>query len=93
MLNLWNSQVHNFRDPGFRNRYYYNMSRFPIVGDFIRYQDSMNYWNDYFRNRPGAGGWSNVKYPSMMAGAGNISGGMGRASVGFVSKNLKSLYR
>lgn len=94
MLSLWNTgTVSHWNDPAWRNRYYYNMSKFPVVGDFIRHQDSMNYWNDYFRNRPGAGGWANVKYPSMMAGAGNLSGGMGRASVGFVSKNLKSLYR
>lgn len=91
MLNLWNSQVRNFRDPAFRNRYYYNMSKFPVVGDLIRYQDSMNYWSDYFRNRPGSGGWANVKYPSMMAGAGNITA-HSRASLGFVSKNLTKLY-
>lgn len=92
MLNLWNQHVHNFRDSGFRNRYYYNMSKFPILGDFMRMEDYRNYWNDYFANRPDAGGWANVKYPTLMMGSGNASTGIASGHR-YVSKNLKSLYR
>lgn len=95
MLSLWNTTTRShWDDPAWRNRYRYNMSRFPVLGDFIRGEDYARYWNDYFKNRPGAGGWENVKYPSLMAGAGAVTGAMpsSRSAVGFVSKNLTKLY-
>lgn len=93
MLGLWNTTTRShWDDPAWRNRYRYNMSKTPFLGDFIRAEDYARFWDDYFKNRPGAGGWENVKYPALMSGSGTLTGGVGRASVRFVSKNLTSLY-
>lgn len=92
MLGLWNSTTRShWHDPAWRNRYYYNMSHFPGIGDLIRFQESMDYWNDYFKNRPGSGGWANVKYPALMQYSGNASRGV-TSGYQYVSRNLYSLY-
>lgn len=95
MLSLWNTTTRShWDDPAWRNRYRYNMSKTPFLGDFIRAEDYSRFWDDYFKNRPGSGGWENVKYPSLMSGAGTLTSALpsSRSALGFVSKNLTSLY-
>lgn len=62
------------------------MSDAPLVGPLIRLSDNINYWTDYFKNTGLS--WSDVLYPSRMAG----SGASGYATLNFVSDNIKKLY-
>lgn len=92
MLNLWNGQVKNWKDPGFRNRFAYNMSGAPIIGDLYRWDDNRNFMNDYMRNYGLS--WADVRYPTQLPGAGNLGRAVtsGAMAGGFVSSNLARLY-
>lgn len=71
----------------------YNMSGFPVAGNFVRWDDARRFANDYL-NMYGMK-WSDVKYPSMMYGSGNLGRGFGSAMYGtaFVSGNLMRMYK
>lgn len=72
----------------------YQLSRTPILGDFMRASDQEKYYRDYFRNTGLK--WSDVKYPALLGGQ-NYTGafvGAGYTAVGgMVSRNLLKLYR
>lgn len=63
------------------------MSDAPLVGPLIRLSDNINYWTDYFKNTGLS--WSDVLYPSRLAG----SGAGGYSTLNFVSSNIEKLYR
>lgn len=77
-----------------KNRWRYEMAKFPGVGDFYRWQDWNNYWEDYSKNRD-IDVWGSAKYPTMMGGAGTSSA-VASKYLGLqskISKNIGSLYR
>lgn len=92
MLNLWNNQVRDWKDPGFRNRFAYNMAGVPIFGDLYRWDDNRNFMNDYMKNYGLS--WNDIKYPTQLPGAGNLGRAItsGAMMGGFVSSNLARLY-
>lgn len=61
----------------------------PIIGYFFRTDDLTKYWNDYMKNTGLT--WADVKYPTMLRGAGMYSGAAG--SLNFLSSNVTRLYR
>ena len=67
-------------------RFKWLVSDAPLVGNLARLADSINYWNDYFKNTGLS--WSDVLYPTRLSGTG--SGGY--ASLNFISDNIKKLY-
>lgn len=76
------------------NRWKYEMSKFPGIGDFYRWQDADKYWSDYFKNYPDLD-WSKVQYPTMMAGSGISSKAVSSAfgMQGRLSRTIDSLYK
>lgn len=89
-LNMTSSDYGLFSDPYVR----WQLSRFPIAGDFLRAMDQQKYYNDYFRNTGLS--WKNVKYPALLGGQNAVGAGMNTAYNvvgGIVSKNLMRLYR
>lgn len=82
-------------DKGDRNHWRYEMSGVPIFGDFIRAQDMHRSLYDYMENYGIS--WDEVKYPSLLPGAGSyIQAGTNAVRTGmeiaFVSRNLGRLY-
>lgn len=80
---------------GRSNRFRYEMSGYPFVGDFIRAEDGSRFMDDYLRNTGLS--WDDVKYPGYAPGAGGmaraISGvGMGALSAG-TTHTLLRMYR
>lgn len=92
MLGLWNNHVRYWKDPGFRNKFAYNMSGVPILGDLYRWEDNNRFWNDYMQNY--GLDWSDVKYPTHLPGNGSLGRALtsGVMAGGFVSSNLARLY-
>lgn len=89
-LNMSTSDYGFLSDPFFR----WEMSQFPIVGDFYRAMDQQKYWNDYLRNRGMT--WKNVKYPALLGGQTAVGAGVnaGYTAMGaMVSRNILRLYR
>ncbi|AIY31244.1 hypothetical protein [Camel associated drosmacovirus 1] len=78
---------------GNTNQWRYNMSGVPFVGDWIRAADQNQWRQDYMDNY--GVGWEDVKYPSMVPGAGSYAHASTNliAGSGIVSKNLLGLYR
>lgn len=60
----------------------------PIVGNVLRTQDAMNFYDDYFKNQPNAGGYGNIKYHNVNLGLGSAV----RDSTRFVSNNIANFY-
>lgn len=69
-----------------RNWAGYIGSSLPVIGGFLRSRDNWNYINDYMSNRGLS--WSDVKYPSRVAGASTSGYGLN-----FVSSNIENLYK
>lgn len=54
--------------PEQKNQYKYDVANLPFIGSYYRWQDMSSYWQDYM-NAKGLN-WGDVKYPTMMMGAG-----------------------
>lgn len=80
---------------GNTNKWRYEMSGVPFIGDFIRAQDYHNWMNDYMRSTGVT--WDSMKYPSLQYGAGSSARAIANLGYGagyaYVSRNLMSLYR
>lgn len=89
-LNMETSDYGIFSDPYAR----WQMSRLPVVGDFMRAMDQQKYYNDYLRNTGMS--WKDVKYPALLGGQNAVGAGVNSAYTlaGMaVSRNLMRLYR
>lgn len=75
-----------------KNEWKWNASSLPIIGDFYRWQDANNFWQDYFQNR--GLDWSKAQYPTMMLGAGSGANAVmhGADTVLGKSRTLSRLY-
>lgn len=75
-----------------KNEWKWNAASLPFVGDFYKWQDSNNYWVDYFANR--GLDWSKAQYPTMLQGAGSSTRALTRGAdtVMSKSKTLGRLY-
>ena len=75
-----------------RNEWKYNSSQIPFVGDFYRWQDSNNFWADYFKEKGLT--WADAQYPTMMRGAGSAGSALlhGADQMLSKSKTLTRLY-
>lgn len=71
----------------FDKQFRYATADIPILGDINKAIDSLNYANDYLANRGIS--WDDVKYPTMMKGAGNGFYSAFRAS----DKSVEDLYK
>lgn len=72
----------------------WQMSRLPVVGDFMRAMDQQKYYNDYFRNTGLS--WNDVKYPALLGGQNAFGAGTSSGYAiagGMISRNLMRLYR
>lgn len=78
--------------PEERNRWQYEVSKFPIVGDYYRWRDLDAFFADYMRNRDLS--WADMKYPSMAQGSGTSSGAVTKylALNPQISHSIGSLY-
>lgn len=61
----------------------------PVVGDLYRTWDSIDYMDDYLRNR--GLGYESILYPTRTAGFGSLGSSV-HGTVSFVSRNLEDLY-
>lgn len=76
-------------DQGDANRFQAMMSDVPVIGDVLRWQQSVEKTQDYLDNR--GLDWSDVKYPALQREYG--LGSVLRSANSFVSKNVENLYR
>lgn len=80
---------------GKSNKWRYQMSGVPYVGDFIRAEDSGRFMDDYLRNTGLS--WDDVKYPSMNVGAGGMAHAVSNVGMGALSAGtthaLMRMYR
>lgn len=77
------------------NRLRYHASGVPILGDFIRADDSQHALEDYMKNTGLT--WADVKYPSRVMGAGQMASavaGVGSSALGGVMySRILRMYR
>lgn len=77
------------------NQWKYHLSGLPILGDFMRADDYTTYMNNYLKARGMT--WADVKYPSLIRGAGASARAVGSmvdtAVSGAFIRNLMRMYR
>lgn len=84
--------VEKYKDPAYRNQFRFNMAGAPFLGDFYRWEDSMQWYKDYGKNMGIS--WADMKYPALQRFAGSLGAGIGSSAGAswMFSRNLARMY-